>query len=78
MRGKIKRYLAFPVTWVAGKDVANGSIAALDRGVAGERYLLIGRPQEKFTTAGGSIAPASSPESTTASTIWTSAPIPKR
>ena len=53
MRGKIKRYLAFPVTWVAGKDVANGSIAALDRGVAGERYLLIGQPQDKFSTAGG-------------------------
>jgi dihydroflavonol-4-reductase len=53
MRGKIKRYLAFPVTWVAGKDVATGSIAALDRGVAGERYLLVGRPQESFSTAGG-------------------------
>jgi dihydroflavonol-4-reductase len=46
MRGKIKRYLAFPVTWVAGADVAKGSIAALDKGVAGERYLLIGRPCE--------------------------------
>jgi dihydroflavonol-4-reductase len=53
MRGKIKRYLAFPVTWVAGADVATGSIAALDRGVAGERYLLIGRPEESFTTAAG-------------------------
>jgi dihydroflavonol-4-reductase len=53
MRGRIKRYLAFPVTWVAGADVAKGSIAALDQGVAGERYLLIGRPQESFTTAGG-------------------------
>ena len=53
MRGKIKRYLAFPVTWVAGKDVATGSIAALDRGVAGERYLLVGRPHESFSTAGG-------------------------
>src|ERR1700754_2380488 len=53
MRGKIKRYLAFPVTWVAGADVAKGSIAALDQGVAGERYLLIGRPEESFTTAGG-------------------------
>jgi dihydroflavonol-4-reductase len=53
MRGKIKRYLAFPVTWVAGKDVAKGSIAALDSGVAGERYLLIGQPQERFSTAGG-------------------------
>ena len=53
MRGKIKRYLAFPVTWVAGKDVAKGSIAALDRGVAGERYLLIGQPQANITTAAG-------------------------
>jgi dihydroflavonol-4-reductase len=53
MRGKIKRYLAFPVTWVAGADVATGSIAALDHGVAGERYLLIGRPEESFTTAAG-------------------------
>ncbi len=53
MRGKIKRYLAFPVTWVAGKDVATGSIAALDRGVAGERYLLVGQPHESFSTAGG-------------------------
>jgi dihydroflavonol-4-reductase len=53
MRGKIKRYLAFPVTWVAGADVAKGSIAALDKGVSGERYLLVGRPEESFTTAGG-------------------------
>jgi dihydroflavonol-4-reductase len=53
MRGKIKRYLAFPVTWVAGADVAKGSIAALDQGVSGERYLLVGRPEESFTTAGG-------------------------
>jgi len=53
MRGKIKRYLAFPVTWVAGADVAKGSIAALDKGVAGERYLLVGRPEDTFSTAGG-------------------------
>jgi dihydroflavonol-4-reductase len=53
MRGKIKRYLAFPVTWVAGADVAKGSIAALDQGVSGERYLLVGRPDESFTTAAG-------------------------
>src|SRR5246127_2778242 len=53
MGGKIKRYLAFPVTWVAGADVAKGSIAALDQGVAGERYLLIGRPEDTFSTAGG-------------------------
>ena len=53
MRGKIKRYLAFPVTWVAGADVAKGSIAALDRGVAGERYLLIGPPEGTCSTAAG-------------------------
>jgi dihydroflavonol-4-reductase len=53
MRGKIKRYLAFPVTWVAGADVAKGSIAALDNGMAGERYLLVGRPEDTFSTAGG-------------------------
>jgi dihydroflavonol-4-reductase len=53
MRGKIKRYLAFPVTWVAGADVAKGSIAALDKGMAGERYLLVGRPEDTFSTAGG-------------------------
>jgi dihydroflavonol-4-reductase len=53
MRGRIKRYLAFPVTWVAGADVAAGSIAALDRGVAGERYLLIGRPEDTLSTAAG-------------------------
>lgn len=53
MRGRIKRYLSFPVTWVAGADVAKGSIAALDRGVAGERYLLIGRPEDTVSTAAG-------------------------
>ncbi|MEB3981141.1 NAD-dependent epimerase/dehydratase family protein [Mycobacterium sp. 663a-19] len=53
MRGKIKRYLAFPVTWVAGADVARGAITALDKGVSGERYLLVGRPEDTFSTAGG-------------------------
>ena len=53
MRGRIKRYLTFPVTWVAGADVAKGSIAALDRGVAGERYLLIGRSEDTVSTAAG-------------------------
>jgi dihydroflavonol-4-reductase len=53
MRGKIKRYLAFPVTWVAGADVAKGSIAALDRGAAGERYLLVGQSADTVSTAGG-------------------------
>lgn len=53
MRGKLTGYLTFPVTWVAAHDVAAGSIAALDRGVAGERYLLIGRPEDTVSTAAG-------------------------
>jgi nucleoside-diphosphate-sugar epimerase len=38
---------------VAAADVARGSIAALDRGVAGERYLLVGRPEDTISTAAG-------------------------
>ena len=53
MRGRLTAYLTFPVTWVAARDVAAGSIAALDRGVAGERYLLIGRPEDTISTAAG-------------------------
>jgi dihydroflavonol-4-reductase len=53
MRGRISRYLAFPVTWVAAADVASGSIAALDRGVAGERYWLSGRQEDTISTAAG-------------------------
>lgn len=53
LRGKIKRYLAFPMTWVSGKDVAKGSVAALDRGVVGERYLLVGQPGDTLSTAAG-------------------------
>jgi dihydroflavonol-4-reductase len=53
MRGRLAAYLSFPVTWVAARDVAGGSIAALDRGVAGERYLLVGRPEDTISTAAG-------------------------
>jgi dihydroflavonol-4-reductase len=53
MRGRLTAYLAFPVTWVAAADVARGSVAALDRGVAGERYLLVGRPEDTISTAAG-------------------------
>ena len=51
LRGKLSKYLSFPVTWVLGNDVAWGSIAALDHGVAGERYLLDGRPQDVISIA---------------------------
>ena len=53
LRGKIPAFVSFPVIWVAGSDVAWGSIAALDRGVAGERYWLTGRPEDEVSTAVG-------------------------
>lgn len=51
LRGRLTRYLRFPVIWVFGEDVARGSIAALDHGVRGERYWLDGRPQDVVSTA---------------------------
>jgi nucleoside-diphosphate-sugar epimerase len=53
IRGRIPAFLSFPVTWVAAADVAAGSIAALDRGRAGDRYWLIGRPEDTISTAAG-------------------------
>lgn len=49
--GKITRFLSFPVTWVAAADVASGSIAALDRGIAGDSYWVVGRPEDTMSTA---------------------------
>ena len=51
LQGKLTRYLSFPVTWVFCDDVARGSIAALDHGVSGERYILDGPPQDVSSTA---------------------------
>ena len=51
LRGRLTQYLRFPVIWVFGEDVARGAIAALDHGVAGERYWLDGRPQDVVSTA---------------------------
>jgi nucleoside-diphosphate-sugar epimerase len=53
MRGKLQAYLTFPVTWVAGADVAAGSIAALDNGRPGSKYWLTGRPEDEISTAAG-------------------------
>src|ERR1700683_3431043 len=53
IRGRIPMFLDFPVTWVAAADVAGGSIAALDRGVSGERYWLVDRPEDAGRTAPG-------------------------
>jgi dihydroflavonol-4-reductase len=51
LRGKLTAYLRFPVSWVYAGDVAWGSIAALDRGVSGERYMLDGRPEDMMSIA---------------------------
>jgi dihydroflavonol-4-reductase len=53
LRGRIERYLRFPVSWVLADDVAGGCILALDKGVSGERYMLDGRPEDVVSTAEG-------------------------
>ncbi len=50
-RGRIERYLKFPVSWVYGEDIARGCILALDKGVSGERYMLDGQPDDVVSTA---------------------------
>lgn len=50
-RGRIERYLKYPVSWVFGEDIARGCILALDQGVSGERYMLDGRPEDVVSTA---------------------------
>ncbi len=52
LRGRVHRYLRFPISWVLAEDVARGCLLALDRGVAGERYMLDGRPEDVTSTAG--------------------------
>jgi dihydroflavonol-4-reductase len=51
LRGRIDRYLRFPVSWVFAEDVARGCILALDHGVAGERYMLDGQPEDVVSIA---------------------------
>jgi dihydroflavonol-4-reductase len=50
-RGRIERYLKFPVSWVFAEDIARGCILALDKGMAGERYMLDGRPEDVVSIA---------------------------
>jgi dihydroflavonol-4-reductase len=50
-RGRIERYLKFPVSWVYAEDIARGCLLALDRGVPGERYMLDGRPEDVVSIA---------------------------
>ena len=50
-RGRIERYLKFPVSWVFADDIARGCLLALDKGVSGERYMLDGRPEDVVSIA---------------------------
>ncbi len=51
LRQRMQRYLKFPVSWVLAADVADGCLLALDRGVAGERYMFDGRPEDVVSVA---------------------------
>jgi dihydroflavonol-4-reductase len=51
LRGRIERYLTFPVSWVFAPDIARGCILALDKGVSGERYMLDGQPEDVVSIA---------------------------
>lgn len=51
LRGRLRRSLDYPVSWVTGDDVAGGAIAALDNGEPGERYWLVGREEDRVSTA---------------------------
>ena len=51
LRQRMTQYLRFPVSWVYADDVARGCIQALDSGVAGERYMLDGRPEDVVSIA---------------------------
>jgi dihydroflavonol-4-reductase len=51
LRQRIDRYLQFPVSWVYAEDIARGCLLALDRGVAGERYMLDGQPDDIVSIA---------------------------
>lgn len=51
LRGRLERYLRFPVSWVLADDVARGCVLALDQGVSGERYMLDGRADDVVSIA---------------------------
>ena len=46
IEGRLTEYVNIPVPWVYAGDVAAASVAALTRGVSGERYLGFGRPED--------------------------------
>jgi dihydroflavonol-4-reductase len=50
IRGELSENVGFPIPWVYADDVAGASVLAMRRGVAGERYLAFGRPEDVGST----------------------------
>lgn len=51
LRGELPRQVQFPIPWSFADDVAACAVAALDRGVAGEKYLAFASPDDVSSTA---------------------------
>ena len=45
-RGEFHEAVQFPIPWSYASDVAAAAVAALDKGVAGEKYLAFARPED--------------------------------
>jgi dihydroflavonol-4-reductase len=51
LRDELPRQVAFPIPWSYADDVAACAVAALTRGVSGEKYLAFGAADEVCSTA---------------------------
>ncbi len=51
LRGELPRQVAFPIPWSYADDVAAAAVAALTRGVSGEKYLAFASPEDVSSTA---------------------------
>jgi nucleoside-diphosphate-sugar epimerase len=52
LTGELKEAVHFPIPWSYADDVAACAVAALKRGVAGEKYLAFASPDDVSSTAG--------------------------
>ncbi|MDV8071003.1 NAD-dependent epimerase/dehydratase family protein [Rhodococcus sp. IEGM 1366] len=51
LRGELDQDIHFPIPWSYAEDVATCAIAALERGVRGEKYLAFASPEDVTSTA---------------------------
>jgi dihydroflavonol-4-reductase len=51
LRGELPRQVQFPIPWSFADDVAACAVAALQRGVSGEKYLAFASPDDVSSTA---------------------------